>query len=85
MFELEESKPDRARVSLRDIGAGWLLVALTAAVVVLPRVLAVEQVGAAHAANVASAEIAVASHEVSKLLQQSLAQIAGPSRMRTPL
>jgi hypothetical protein len=70
MFDPIRTKPERARVRIRDIAAAWGLVALMAAAGVLPGAIETAKAEAIHAATAARCEVATVLHSVPKLLQR---------------
>ncbi len=71
MFDPIRTKPERARVRLRDIGAAWALVALILVAGVLPGAMRSAKAGALHAATAARCEVAEVLHAVPKMLQHA--------------
>ncbi len=70
MFDPIRTKPERARVRLRDIAAAWVLVALVLGAGVIPGVIRSAKAEAIHAATIARCEVASVVHSVPKLLQR---------------
>jgi hypothetical protein len=68
MFDPIRTKPERARVRLRDIAAAWVLVALMLVAGVLPGAIRSAKAEAIQAATAARHEVATVLHSVPKLL-----------------
>ena len=71
MFDPIRTKPERARVRLRDVAAAWLLVGLIAAAAVLPGTMRTAKAQAIHAATAARCEVVTVLRAVPKLLQRN--------------